>query len=262
MEALIAGKEVRADDAAEGWDLCRWILTEGHDVPTPARFVNALCRRLVDHGIPLWRVTIYAATLHPQLRGFGWRWWRDRHGIEEVRVGQGTELSAEYIESPLRQTIERGVRLHRPLHGDLEGCSLLAQLRDQGGTDYIVAPLNRIGTRYPAVTWTTDRTGGFTARDLEILETIRPALAAGIENRVLRRTARTLFSIYHSREVGERIFDGQILRGHVERLRAIVMVTDLRGFTAISDHLPGEAVIEALDDFLSVSPRRFMPCAD
>jgi len=208
-----------------------------------------LCRSLIERGIPLWRVTIYAGTLHPQLRGYGWRWWRDRRATEEVRVAQGTELSAQYVESPLRKTIEQGLRLRRRLDGDLDGCPLLAQLRDQGGTDYMVAPLNQVRSRYAAVTWATDRSGGFTERDLAILEAIRPALAATIETRVLRRTARTLFSIYHSREVGERIFDGHILRGHVERLHAAILVTDLRGFTAISDQRPAEAVIEALDDY-------------
>src|ERR1700683_3190975 len=55
--------------------LIRWILTEGRASPSVPRFIGALCRRLVDEGLPLWRVTIYAATLHPQIRGFGWRWW-------------------------------------------------------------------------------------------------------------------------------------------------------------------------------------------
>ena len=57
-------------------DLVRWILTEGREASSPARFVNGLCWRIVEAGIPLWRVTIYAATLHPLIRGFGWRWWR------------------------------------------------------------------------------------------------------------------------------------------------------------------------------------------
>src|SRR5487761_2190407 len=90
-------------------DLVRWILTEGREASSPARFVNALCWRLVEAGVPLWRVTVYAATLHPQIRGFGWRWWRERRVTEEVRIAQGTERTQEYLASPLRDTIERGL---------------------------------------------------------------------------------------------------------------------------------------------------------
>ncbi len=50
----------------------------------------------------------------------------------------------------------------------------------------MVAPLNRIGRRYAAVTWTTDRAGGFTTQDLAIFEEIHPALAAIVETSVVR----------------------------------------------------------------------------
>jgi adenylate cyclase len=113
----------------------------------------------------------------------------------------------------------------------------------------VAAPLNRIGERFPAVAWATDRAGGFSDEHLALLEEIRPALASVIESVVARRTARNLFSIYHGRQVGERVFDGQIERGHLEPLRAAIMATDLRGFTGMSDQLPPDEVIGALDDY-------------
>ena len=83
------------------------ILTEGrteavgedpaHDTGSPARFINELSRRLVAAGVPLWHTTVYAATLHPQIRGFGWHWWRDGRLTEEVRIAQGTELTKEFL---------------------------------------------------------------------------------------------------------------------------------------------------------------------
>ena len=42
---------------------------------------------------------------------------------------------------------------------------------------------------------------------------------------------------------------GQIHRGVGERLRAVILCSDLRGFTRMSDRLPGEEVIELLDDY-------------
>ena len=243
----MAGGSIRAD-SERAYEISRWILTEGRLAPSPARFLTGLCARLVDAGLPLWRVTIYAATLHPQIRGFGWRWWRERHVTEEVRIARGVELTADYLESPLRGPIERGEAMRR--QGDALGdFPLLREFRTEGCTDYVAAPLNRIGERFPAVAWATDRAGGFTAEQLALLEEIRPALAAVIETVVARRTARNLFSIYHGSQVGERVFDGQIERGHLEPLRAAIMATDLRGFTGMSDQLPADEVIGALDDY-------------
>ena len=202
--------------------------------------------------MPLWRVTIYAATLHPQIRGFGWRWWRDRHVSEEVRVAQGTELSEEYRASPLRAAIEDGIVLRRRLDGAQTEFPVLEEFRADGCTDYLAVPLNKQGARYPVVAWTTDRAQGFDDDDLALLEAVRPALAAVIESIAVRRTARGLFSIYHGRHVGDRVFEGNVHRGEFAIVRAAIMATDLRGFTGISDRLPGEDVIEALDDFFEI----------
>ena len=227
----------------------RWILTEGRSFGSISRFVGALCLRLIAGGVPLWRVTIYAATLHPQIRGFGWRWWRNRRVTEEVRVPRGVELTDDYLQSPMRGVIETGTPLRRRLDAVDRDYPLLAELAAEGGTDYLAVPLNRIGERFPVAAWATDRPGGFAPDHLARLEEIRPALAAVIETAVIRRTARTLFSIYHGRHVGERIFEGQIVRGGVDLLRAVIMATDLRGFTGISDRLPGEDVVRALDEY-------------
>jgi adenylate cyclase len=247
-------------------ELVHWILTEGRleasgedpvrDPGSLTRFINSLCRRLVSAGVPLWRVTIYAATLHPQARGFGWRWWREGRLPEEVRIAQGTELTEEFLQSPLRDPIERGVVLRRRLTAAQAEFPLLEEFRTKGCTEYLAVPLNRVNRRYPAVAWATDHPGGFAESDIALLEQIRPALAAVVELIVTRRTARGLFNIYLDRHVGERLLDGQIRRGHTEPLRAVVMATDLRNFTSLSDRLPGETVIELLDDYFEVVASR------
>jgi len=243
-------------------ELVRWILTEGRiaavgedpaqETGRPARFINALCRHLVYAGVPLSRVTVYAATLHPEVSGFGWRWWRDGRLIEEVRIAQGTELSQEFRQSPVRSTIEQGATLRCRLDGSQNEFPLLQKFRADGCTDYLAVPLNRIGGRFPVVAWATDRAGGFAETDIALLENIRPALAAVVEMLATLRTARGLFSIYLDRDVRKRVLDGQIKRGHTEPLRAVIMATDLRNFTTLSDQLPGEQVIGILDDYFEI----------
>ena len=256
---LIPDHGLRAEAAHE---LVRWILTEGrtqavgedpaHDAGSPSRFINGLCRRLVSADVPLWHMTVYAATLHPQVRGFGWRWWREGRITEEVRIAQGTELTKEFIQSPLRGTTEHGLTLRRRLYSAPSELPPLDDFRADGCTEYLAFPLNRINRRYPVVAWATNRAGGFTEADIALLEQIRPALAAVLEGLATLRTARGLFSIYLDRDVGERVLDGQIKRGHTEPLRAVIMATDLRNFTSMSDQLPSEQVIGILDEYFEI----------
>lgn len=238
-------------------DLIRWILTEGRllalgedperEAGSPVLFIDALCCRLMAASVPLWHVTLYAATLHPQVKGFGWRWWRGRHS-EEVWGAQADER----FQGPLRETIEHGTVRRCRLEGLDRGFPLPEDLRAAGCTEYLSVPLNHIGGSYPAIAWATDRAGGFTDPELALLEDIRPALAAVVETLMTLRTARGLFLTYHGRQVSDRVIDGQIRRGHVEPLRAVIMAIDLRGFTGLSDHLPAAKVIALLNDYFEV----------
>jgi adenylate cyclase len=248
--------------AAAAHELVHWILTEGrtqavgedpaHGAGNPSRFINGLCQRLVSADVPLCHMTVYAATLHPQVSGFGWRWWREGRITEEVRIAQSTEMTKEFMQGSLRGTIERGLPLRRKPYNAVSELPLLDDFRADACTEYLAFPLNRINRRYPVVTWATDRAGGFGDSDIALLEQIRPALAAVLEGIVTVRTARGLFSIYFDRDVGERVLDGQIERGHVEPLRAVIMATDLRDFTSMSDRLPSEHVIGILDEYFEI----------
>ena len=185
------------------------------DTGSPVRFINGLCRRLVSAGVPLWRVT---STRPRSTRRSAASAGAGGGGriAEEVQIAQGTELTDEFLQIPLRGTIEHGVTLRRRLDGAYGEFPLLDEFRADGCTEYLAVPLNRINRRYPVVAWATDRAGGLTEADIALLEQIRPALAAVIQMLATLRTARGLFSIYLDRDVGKRLIDGQIKRGHTE----------------------------------------------
>ena len=57
----------------------------------------------------------------------------------------------------------------------------------------------------------------------------------------------TLLATYVGRSTGQRILEGRIRRGDIERIHAVILLADLRGFTRLSDTLPGDRVIELLN---------------
>ena len=65
----------------------------------------------------------------------------------------------------------------------------------------------------------------------------------------LRRTAATLLDTYVGNRAGERILAGQIRRGHAETMQAAIWLSDLRGFTALSDRLAPEIVVDILNQY-------------
>ncbi len=216
-----------------GGQVGRWILGEGPHIDSDVELFDELCWRLLGDGVPLWRATLYMGTLHPLIRGIGARWLRELKLIEEFRILHGAEATDEYLQSPIRPTIERGTPFRRSLVEDTPEYPLLSKLKKAGVTDYFALALNRTFRRFPVVTWATDRPSGFSDTDIAALEDINPALAAIVETRAVRRISANLIDTYLGPQAGRRILAGQIQRAQGERLR----------------RLPGEEVIELLDDY-------------
>jgi len=237
-----------------GGDVFDWVLGDGRTrLRGPALF-DELCWRMIGKGVPVWRATFSTPTLHPQFLGYSYRWWRDRNITEEYQVRRGITETQDYRESPIRIVMEQGeiVRhwLARPEAADaIAAYPLLGSLRDAGATDYFACPLTSFNGRFQTTTWTTDQPGGFSDANIAAIVHLMPALAAVADARATERIAGTLLDVYLGRSIGPRVLEGEIRRGYGERLRAVLMATDLRGFTALSDRLPGEELIELLDDY-------------
>ena len=179
-----------------GGQIDRWILGEGPHIDSHVELFDELCWRLLGDGVPLWRATLYAGTLHPLIRGIGARWLRDLRVVEDFRILHGSGATDEDLRSPIRATIERGTPFRRRFDAEIPEYPLLEKLRKGGATDYFALALNRTFNGYPVVTWATDRPRGFSDADIAGLEKINPALAAIVETRVVRRISTNLLDTY------------------------------------------------------------------
>ena len=122
-------------------------------------------------------------------------------------------------------------------------------MRAEGVTDYIAVPLNFIDGSLHASSWTTKQPGGFSDEELAALRTIVTPLTRIIEIVNLRRTSMSLLDVYVGNSAGERIMGGQIRRGHADTMHAAIWLSDLRGFTALSDRVPAETVVDILNRY-------------
>jgi adenylate cyclase len=99
------------------------------------------------------------------------------------------------------------------------------------------------------VTWTTRRPGGFRDEEISGIDTVVKPFARVVETWALRRTAQTLLNTYVGTHAGERILSGHIRRGDVEAIHAAIWFSDMRGFTALADRLPGTTLVDLLNRY-------------
>jgi adenylate cyclase len=205
------------------------------------------CERLVQAGLPLWRVGVFVRTLHPDIFGRNFIW---RPGAEVIvgTVDFDIQNSPEFVNSPLAIVFREGREVRHRLD-DPEGrrFPVFDDMRAEGVTDYIALPLLFIDGTINASSWTTRQPGGFSDEQLAALRAVVRPLVRVIEILSLRRTASSLLDTYVGNRAGERILGGQIRRGHTETMRAAIWLSDLRGFTALSDRLSPETVVEILN---------------
>ncbi len=217
---------------------------------TPQDVLRELCDRLVRCGLPLHRVAIFVRTLHPDIMGRRLV-WRPGHAVE-IDQGRHDILATDtFRRSPMPYVFQTGQQIRRKLEDPdcPSDFNILDELRSEGVTDYLIQPLPFTSGEIHGISWTTTRPGGFRDADLAALEAIRLPLARLAEIYALRRTATNLLDTYVGRHAGEHILHGRIRRGDSERIEAVILLTDLRGFTTLSDRLPGNQVLGLLNRY-------------
>jgi adenylate cyclase len=195
------------------------------------------------------RVGVFVRTLHPDIIGRNFVW---RPGADVVAGTANYDVldSDEYRASPLAIVFGEGREVRARLDGpDGKRFPLFDDLRPEGVTDYIALPLLQVDGSVHASSWTTRQPGGFTDAQINALRDLIPPLARLIEVTRLRFTSSILLDTYVGNRAGGRILGGQIRRGHTETMQAAIWLSDMRGFTALSDRLPAETVIEILNQY-------------
>ncbi len=104
-------------------------------------------------------------------------------------------------------------------------------------------------------TFATRAPEGFADKHLAMIEAAKPGLSSAMEPITMRKSTRSLLRTYLGDGPSEAVWNGSIQRGERTTLEAVVMFSDLRGFTAFSEAGTEEELFDALGDYFEVVVR-------
>lgn len=228
-----------------------WLLCDAIGEENLLPLFESLVWRMVAAGLPVDRVTIHVGTLHPELLGFYWYWNRLDGLVDELKVQQAGLDTDRYRRSPLANVIENGesFRARTADPSMVARYPLLADLKAQGIHDYSVFSMGAGGPYHNAATLATCRESGFSDSEMQEFKRIFEIFALHVERQIARRVAENVLDTYLGAVAGDKVLNGAIRRGAGESIRAIIWMSDLRGYTGLTDRLPGADVLTVLNEY-------------
>ncbi|MGH8735062.1 MAG: hypothetical protein ACREVB_15370, partial [Burkholderiales bacterium] len=219
-----------ADEALNIEPVVDWLLAGARPARLPQDVLAATCRRTVAAGLPLYRVGVFVRTLHPNVLGRAFIWQADTGAVEMTEAAHDLLESETFLKSPIRVVFGENVEVHRRLADP--ACPMdfpiLADLRKEGATDFLAAPLRFVNGEVHAASFATRRAGGFRDDELAALRRLLAPFTRMVEIFGNMQKARNILDAYLGPNAGEKVLAGRIKRGDGEDIDAVIWFCDLR----------------------------------
>ena len=222
---------------------------------------------LNEMGFAITRLHVTMRTNHPEFGSLAHRWLRDKGTHQENFVRENAPPT-NWLQSPLHYLLRADADELRQRLDDLNpehNFPFFDELRAFGATDYVLfkqyfdqreGSLAHLGDTPPEgclMSVATDAAGGYSEEDLALIRSLLPPLLLALKSSGNRKMAEDIATTYLGRDAGRRVLSGDIVRGSVEKMDAVICYFDLSGFTKLSEKLTGEEIIELLNDYFGVA---------
>ncbi len=248
----------------DGASISAWLVKGGLRGVTQTDLLQGFCERLVAAGIPLQRANAAQRALHPVFGGVGFDWHRDGGCTIREDYAHVSEPLERWLKSPFYYMLQKGMSelRERLMDGNEDfRFPVLKEFRAQGATDYFASAMSfGQATIGPGTdpdnppegmisSWTSDAPRGFSDSDIDAIKELLPVLGLALKSASSYRTAHDLLGVYLGRDAGERVLSGDIQRGSLDTIRAVIWFFDLQGFTKLAETTPGDRLIAMLNDY-------------
>ena len=248
-------RHTTSESVIEDWsltDISKWLIVDGWQLTDTSTLVDAVAERLAAAGVPLHRMGVFFIALHPELLGDSYIWRGPGQGVDRQGVPHGFEKTDDFRLSPLIEIFNGSSDVVRRRIDEVpedHPYPFYRMVRKQGVTDYLCLPIRFSDGQRHAISFSTKADDGFSSEQLHEMQSMVTVLERILETHTMRQIAHVLLRTYVGTQAGTRILDGQITRGSSESIRAVIWLSDLRGFTPMSDLLPREVLIDSLNTY-------------
>ena len=247
-------------------DLAHWLIQQGLENTPVEVWLEACCNRLVTAGIPLQRVNVTMQAHHPEIGAVGFLWHRGSHN-EREDFQRTTEVQEDFLRSPIYYLLSKNteeIRQNLTVPNPVLNFPIFDEFRAYGATEYFAAKRlflrdNSTALEDPlqseegvVISLTTDAPDGFSDTHLDGLREIFAPLCLTLKSAANRQMAEDITAAYMGRDASRRVLSGDITRGSSQTIPAVIWYFDLKGFTRLSEAMPGTAVIDMLNDYFAV----------
>ena len=161
---------------------------------------------------------------------------------EEVRSNQmlqGTPFSEVFGQR--NRTYRCNLRSEKPKY------ALLEKLQEDGFTDYLCASMELPHGPFQIFSVTTKAANGFPEHIEDIIQRFFKPLSLCLFAAYQSSVTNSLTEVYLGRRTGHNVLNGKFYRGTQEIIDAGIMFCDVRGFTAMSEQLGAQQVVEVMN---------------
>lgn len=234
--------------------LSDWILREAGLCSSRRDLVQQLGRKLVESGVSVYRLNITIWSLHPQIAGANFNWRRDTDTVTVSEPSHDLFSSEQFLNSPVRLVTEGlgGVRQALNVERMEFEFPIMQDLRAEGATDYVAMPLRFSDGQYNSMTLASDDANGFTTADLGLVFECVGVLSRYFEVLTLRTNTMTLLDTYLGPRTGRKVLEGAIRRGYGENIQAVVLYSDLRNSSQLTEDLPRDEYLHLLNRYFEI----------
>ena len=208
-----------------------WLVDAASTVPGADRFLAALGAQLIADGLPLAGGALTLSAPHPIIARRTWLWRAETGAVIEA-LGFGSLGPA----GPEQGNVGRDW---------LVGLGTGVVLEDIAGSEPDGPTSDSPASNSPVLGWALSRP--LTEAESGLLHQAARFAAAPLAVLATRSTLAALLEAYLGRRSAAQVLAGRLRRETGETIRAVLLYGDLRGFTELSEAMPPEAVVAALD---------------
>ncbi|WP_276152122.1 MULTISPECIES: adenylate/guanylate cyclase domain-containing protein [unclassified Sulfitobacter] len=251
-------------------DLSTWLVQQGLENTPTDYWLAEFCEKVNAAGIPLSRVNLSTRAHHPEIGAVAFRWQRDG-ASEQFQYSRSnsptSDLMEEYRRSPLFHLVSNPIsemRQRLDVPDPALNFPIFDELRALGATEYYAAKRyflrrnqghvtdpNGPAEEGMTISMVTDQPGGFSNAQLDLLRPLLVPMCLTLKCGANRLMAEDITAAYMGRDASRRVLSGDIMRGSSETISAVILYFDLKGFTKLSESLPGTEVIELLNEYFA-----------